>query len=298
MGIEDWSESQLRLFVENLILHTRFPKELPTQETTKVNDFLQFDGISWKGATVSTSGSPLTTKGDLYTHTAVLDTRLPVGTNGQLLSADSTQSTGLKWITSSVSVPTGTGFRHVTAGVEDAASKLVDTADINNAQVTLAKIQNIAGDSILGRIGIAGSAVELTGTNVTTMLDVFTSVLKGLVPLSGGGTTKYLRADATWVVPPTAPTFTLVEPTLVAFPDARRSGSFQISGLPIWSAGKTVLIRQANGPYTGKGNLADEAEMDHVVVTGKVVTASLIQCYWESKYRVRGKFKFDYLVGA
>lgn len=38
----------------------------------------------------------------------------------------------------------------------------------------------------------------------TALLDVFTAAAKGLVPLSGGGTTKFLRADATWAVPSTA----------------------------------------------------------------------------------------------
>lgn len=42
--------------------------------------------------------SPLTTKGDLYTFSTV-DARIGVGSNGQILSADSTEATGLKWIT-------------------------------------------------------------------------------------------------------------------------------------------------------------------------------------------------------
>ena len=45
----------------------------------------------------NTSVQPLTTKGDIYTRSTV-PTRLPVGTNGQLLSADSAEATGLKWI--------------------------------------------------------------------------------------------------------------------------------------------------------------------------------------------------------
>lgn len=47
---------------------------------------------------VQLGARPLTTKGDLYTYTTDI-ARLGVGTDGQILSADSTEATGLKWIT-------------------------------------------------------------------------------------------------------------------------------------------------------------------------------------------------------
>jgi len=44
-------------------------------------------------------GSPLTTKGDIFGYSTV-DARIPIGTNDQVLTADSTQPLGLKWAAS------------------------------------------------------------------------------------------------------------------------------------------------------------------------------------------------------
>lgn len=47
---------------------------------------------------VNLGATPLTSKGDLYTRSSTADTRLPVGSNGQILTSDSSTTTGLKWI--------------------------------------------------------------------------------------------------------------------------------------------------------------------------------------------------------
>lgn len=65
----------------------------------------------------SGSASPLTTKGDIYTHNATVDARLAVGTNGQVLTANSSAATGNDWEAPIALTTTGTsGPATVTPG--------------------------------------------------------------------------------------------------------------------------------------------------------------------------------------
>jgi hypothetical protein len=83
----------------------------------------------------------------------------------------------------------------------DVTSSACATTIANDA-VTNAKLANVATATLKGRVtASAGDPEDLTGTQATTLLDVFTSTLKGLVPSSGGGTTTFLRADGTWAAP-------------------------------------------------------------------------------------------------
>lgn len=56
-----------------------------------------YNGSAWVNVG---GGSPLTTKGDVYTYSTT-DARLAVGANGTVLTADSAEATGLKWATPS-----------------------------------------------------------------------------------------------------------------------------------------------------------------------------------------------------
>jgi hypothetical protein len=72
------------------------------------------------------------------------------------------------------------------------------------------------------------------------------------------------------------------------------SGKFTITDATITATGKVVAI-QAGGPYTGKGTLGDEAEMDTVSVAVTPAAGSAT-AYWRSQTAVRGNFKFNYQV--
>ena len=82
-------------------------------------EFLKRGGFRGGGGSGG-SASPLTTKGDIFTF-GTANTRLPVGTNGQVLSSDSTQSTGLKWVASAI------GTWHVGEQITLAGNKMTFT---------------------------------------------------------------------------------------------------------------------------------------------------------------------------
>jgi hypothetical protein len=94
-------------------------------------DSTQTAGIRW-GAAPSGTGIPPTVvdaKGDIIAATAAdTVTRLGVGTNGQVLTADSTQTTGLRWATPSASSGGAPLVYYVAASNASAAEKAKATA--------------------------------------------------------------------------------------------------------------------------------------------------------------------------
>lgn len=85
------------------------------------NNLYKYTGSAWVNVD-SGSASPLTTKGDLYTY-STSDTRLAVGTNGHVLTADSTTATGLKW-----------------ASVASGGMTLISSTSLSGSSITLTSI--------------------------------------------------------------------------------------------------------------------------------------------------------------
>lgn len=77
---------------------------------------------------------------------------------------------------------------------------------------------------------------------------------------------------------------------------AKYSGSFLITGLSGLTLNKQVVVQQACGPYTGKGDNSDESEVDVIQAVGFVLDGSTIKVHYNSSSLVGGNFKFNYLI--
>lgn len=97
--------------------------------------------------------------------------------------------------TGSGSTPTGTGFRHVTSGVEDGAAKLVDTADINADQVTNAKLANMAAHTI--KANITGGSADPVDSSLSAILDAELGNTRGQIIRRGSAAWEALGLGTT-----------------------------------------------------------------------------------------------------
>lgn len=113
------------------------------------------------------AGSPLTTKGDLYTYSTA-DARLAVGTNGFLLQADSTAATGLSYV----------GRRWATLATGTLSGTEVSLGSFSSAYQTL-RLEIVGPQSATGGVHVTvransvstssyeGAALNSNSTSVT-----------------------------------------------------------------------------------------------------------------------------------
>jgi len=136
-------------------------------------------------------GSPLTTKGDIFTY-STMDARLPVGTNGYILIADSSQATGLIWnqFVATANGGTGadssvaTGVAHVTAGswtfgqivTADIASNAVTSAQVDTSIVITSGANAFAGNQSMGGFNLTNVADPVAQTDAVNFRSMLAQI--------------------------------------------------------------------------------------------------------------------------
>ena len=162
----------------------------PVQEVGLSADFVLDSGTGILSLAVPVAPI-LDTKGSLITYTSATGTQVQLyaGTNGQILIPNNTLDEGLEWVSMS-------------GDVELDTTTPSGAATITPGAVTLAKMADLPTDTIIGNNAALGTPLALSVTDVTLMLDEFTTSTKGLVPAPGAlGATYFLNANGGWTVP-------------------------------------------------------------------------------------------------
>lgn len=99
-----------------------------------------------------------------------------------------------------------------------------------SGSVTLGQLPAIASNTVYGNItGSSATPTAITQTQLTALVNSFTSSLSGTVAASGGGTTNFLRADGSWTTPGGGGTVTSVGISAASFPQIT-IGSSPVTG--------------------------------------------------------------------
>lgn len=127
--------------------------------------------------------SPLTTKGDIYVRNSTTDTRLPVGTDGQILIADSSTSTGLHYVgvtgATGINVISGSSGVSISVnsdvvtlnGTQTLTNKTIDsgwnTLKVTSGSLVQTNLNQVLNQQLLASSTPTFAGIKAQGSNVT-----------------------------------------------------------------------------------------------------------------------------------
>ncbi len=164
--------------------------------------------------------------------------------------------------------------------VQSGATVKATTANIAGASannsVTNAKLAQMAAHTFKGNnTGSTANALDLTATQLTAELNAFTTLLKGLVPASGGGTTTFLRADGSFAVPPGTATGTVTSVSVITANGVSGSVATDTTtpAITLTLGAITPTSVAASGTVTGS-NLSGTNTGDQTNISGNAATVT------------------------
>jgi hypothetical protein len=157
-----------------------------------------YSGSAWVAVGSGGLSSPLTTKGDVWGYSTT-NARVPVGTNGQFLTADSTNANGVAWTTPSASA---SGMTKIAASTFSAITSLnIDslfsstyksymlTLNCNSSASGILNMQMRYGTTTVTSADYYGSGFSIDRSTVTSTWCASGTSTRAIVPdLSGTAT--------------------------------------------------------------------------------------------------------------
>jgi hypothetical protein len=211
---------------------------VPSVAPSTSGNLLTSNGTDWTSAAPPVSVS-VTTKGDVQTYSTA-PARLPVGTNGQVLSANSGETTGLKWVDisgSTLEVSIAQNSHGFTAG------DVIKSAGTANA-FAKAQADSSANAEVVGIVSVV--------TDENNFKYVSSGYLTAGVPTATAGTVYYLSPTTAGALTATEPTTVghVSKPVMVVLESAAKAQFFNMRGYEITDIGWNSYIIDSSDSST------------------------------------------------
>ncbi len=212
---------------------------------------------TWQGAQIVDSYLATITTSGKVANSATTATN--VNTANAIVARDASGDFAARNITATLIGNASTASQLQTARTISLTGDLTGSASFDgSANITINTTASFVGTTNLSYDNATRVIASDTGTDAT--LPLFSSTIAGLTPLSGGGTSNYLRADGTWATPPGTATnlgYTAASSTItsstgtgVALPNFTSTNP----GLVPFSGGGTQKFLRADGSWITVGS--------------------------------------------